>query len=649
MSQQTQACYEFGAYRLEPSERLLLRSGQPIAIAPKAFETLLLLVQNSGHVLSKATLMKTLWPDSFVEENNLTQQISQLRRALGETANGDTYIQTVPRLGYRFAIPVRETGDGEGDIILQHRTRLQITLNEQHEEEIGPEEASARNMRSIIVPMRATFARSWRWLPAVVLGVVIVAAAAYWVALHRGRNSFLSKSTRAVAILPLRDLKPDAETQFLGFSLADAIIQRLGYVSGIVVRPASYVAKYRDGEADPRQVARELDVQSILTGNYLKEGDRLRVSAELIEVARNEVVWRDTFDLPYDRLLTVQDRVAENVARGLQLRILPQEAAQLQKTVPRNPLAYEYYLRSQTGIPNDYVFPIQMLERSVSLDSNYAPAWMQLGVVYLGYARWQGGGPVFREKGMAAFGRANQLDPGMPMVHTWIAVDMIERGKLDEGLRALREELRINPNEAEAHWWLTEAYLYGGMLDESIAEGEQALQLDPRVNAGSTLNSYLHAGRYDKFLATLPPGEGARTVFYRGLCYLYMKDSSRAAAEFERAYQLDPTLLHAKYGRGMLYALQHQPAEGIRFLQKVEKETPAEDGEMLYKMAQAYALLGDAPSALRLWRSAIDHNFYCTACFGRDPLLASIRSQPDYSANMKIAEERHENFRREYF
>lgn len=649
MSQQTQDCYEFGAYRLEPSERLLLRSGQPIPLAPKAFETLLLLVQNSGHVLSKATLIKAIWPDSFVEENNLTQQISQLRRVLAESSPGETYIQTVPRLGYRFAMPVRELGEGAGDIILQRRTRMQITVHEQ-EEEIDPEEARAQNSQHIIItPQPKTLGMSWRWAAAAALGTLTLAAAAYWAAVRRGQYSPVFNSPRTVAILPFRNLKPDTETQFLGYSLTDAIIQRLGYVSGIVVRPASYVTRYRDGEADPRHVAKELDVQSVLTGSYLKEGDRLRVSAELIDVAKGEVVWRDSFDLPFDRLLTVQDRVAENVARGLQLRILPQEAAQLRRTLPKNPVAYEYYLRAQTGMPNDYVFPMQMLEKSVSFDPDYAPAWMKLGGVYTAYATWQGGGPSYREKGRAAYVRAGQLDPDMPMLHVWLAVDMMERGNLDEGLRALREELRINSNEAVAHWWLTEAYLYGGMLDESIAEGEQALQLDPQVNAGSTLNSYLHAGRYDKFLATLPPGEGARTVFYRGLCYLYMRDSTRAAAEFERAYLLDPTLLHAKYGRAMLYALKHQSGKGIRFLQKVEQETPAEDGEMLYKMAQAYAVLGDAPSALRLWRSAIDHNFYCAACFERDPLMASIHAQPDYSAIMKTAEARHENFRKEYF
>src|SRR5271155_3773241 len=120
MSLQNQYFYEFGPFRLEPSERLLLRSSESVPLPPKAFDTLVLLVQNSGHVLSKDELMSRLWPNTFVEENNLTQHISMLRRALGEGPGESDYIETVPKLGYRFVVPVREvSGIGDGDLVLQ--------------------------------------------------------------------------------------------------------------------------------------------------------------------------------------------------------------------------------------------------------------------------------------------------------------------------------------------------------------------------------------------------------------------------------------------------------------------------------------------------------------------------------------------------
>ncbi len=652
MSLEGQPFYEFGPFRLEPSERLLLRSGRPVSLPPKAFETLFILVQSCGHVLTKDELMKSLWPETFVEENNLTQQISQLRRTLGDAPEGGSYIETVPRLGYRFVAPVREMPAAQGEeILLRRHTRTRIIVHQQNEEEDFPRE-EAQTLAPPVSPAatargRRTPARAWA--AASFLAVAALALAGFVAWRSRGLPS-RADHPRTLAILPLRNLKPDTESQFLSHSLADAITQRLGYFSELIVRPASYAARYGNADADPRIVARDLDVQSVLTGSYLREGGHLRVSAELVDVAKSEVVWRDTLDLPYDQLWTVQDRVAESVARGLQLHILPSEAERLKKSMPGNPLAYEYYLRAHfDNTPNDYRFSIRMLERSVELDPHYAPAWMLLGNSYSGYAVWQNGGPDFQAKSAAAFDRALALDPELPGVHVFQAVHQMERGELDRGVSSLREELRLHPFDASAHWWLTEAYLYGGMLDASMAEGERAMRLDPLVNTGSSLNTYLHAGEYKKFLATLPAGPSARTSFYRGLCYFYMREFPRAAVEFEEAYRLDPSLMHAKYGRAFLYAIRRQQREGLRYLRELDQETPSTDGEMIYKTAQAYAVLGDQPAALRALQAAVDHSFYCYPCFVRDPLLEPLRGDPAFRRILAVAQERHEDFKRRYF
>jgi DNA-binding winged helix-turn-helix (wHTH) protein/TolB-like protein len=654
MSLQTQPFYEFGPFRLEPSERLLLRAGEPVSLPPKVFDTLFLLVRNGGHVLTKDELMKTLWPDTFVEENNLTQHISLLRRALGEGSNGQRYIETVPRLGYRFVVPVREvSGNADAELLLQRHTWTHISLHE--EEEISDADAIKRHA--------ANSQRLWilRWLSGLQSGrqkwiavsfsvAAMAVAASYFAIIQTKRLSSPAVQLRTLAVLPFRNLKPDAESDFLSVALADAIIHRLEYVNEILVRPSSYVVKYGHGTADPRVIAHDLQVQSILSGSYIREGDHLRVSAELVEVGKTQVLWHEAFDLPYDQLLTIQDRVAENVTRGLRLSILPQEAERLKKSAPKNALAYEYFLRAQTyGLPNDYRLTIQVLEKSLSLAPDYAPAWRDLGNAYAGYAMWQGGGPEFLAKSSAAFDKALRLDPDLPYVRTLMAIQMMELGELDQSVLALREELRVNPNQPPAHWWLTEAYLYGGMLQESIAEGENALRLDPLVNVGSTFNSYLHVGDYDKFLSTMPMGESARTSFYRGLCYFYMKDFSRAASEFERASLLDPSLLHAKYGRALLFAIHQQPAEGLNYLNEVNQKTPTVDGEMLYKLGQVYTVLGDKSSAYRFLREAIDHNFYCYACFAHDPLLVSLHGEVQYAELINLARERHEIFKRKYF
>jgi TolB-like protein/Tfp pilus assembly protein PilF len=562
------------------------------------------------------------------------------------------YIETVPKLGYRFVVPVRGvSGNGDKDLLLQRHTRTHIVIHEQEEEDFTETGvAEDRTVRHESAWRRKRTAKSRKWTVVSALVGAGALAIAGFILLRSPRISFEPNQPRTLAVLPFRDLKPDEESRFLSYSLADAIINRLGYVSEIVVRPSSYIVKYRDGDVDPRVVAKELHVQTVLMGNYIKEGDRLRVSTELVDVASSEVLWHETLDMHYDQLLTVQDQVAENVISGLRLRVLPQEAQRMKQSVPNNPLAYEYFLRAEEGeISNNFHLSMLLFEKSVALDPDYAPAWAKLAQVYGAYASWQGGGPDYMAKSRAAFDKALQLDPDVPHIHTYLAIQMMERGELDQGVLTLREELRRNPNDPQAHWWLTEAYLYGGMLSESIAEGERAMRLDPLVSQGSTFNSYLYTGDHDKFLSSLPVEVGARTTFYRGLCFLYMRDPSRAAGEFERALALDPSLLHAKYGKAFLYAIQQNPADGLQYLKEIEQETPTDDGEMLYKVAQAYALLGDKHSALRSLRGAIDHNFYCHACFVRDPLLGPIRGEAEYADLLRHALDLHEGFRRRYF
>ena len=649
--------YEFGPFRLDCAKHLLLKDSESLPLTPKAFEILALLVEKRGALVTKGELLNAVWPNTFVEENNLTQYVSLLRKTLGDEAEDQKYIQTVPRLGYRLVSDVRLIVDCEPSVLVAKHTHTRVVMREEREEvreedqELAEADATAESAAlvssSLSMPTKLTMIRKWM----VVVAVSFICLAAAYLFVERGRKPVPQPNApRTLAILPFRDLKPEGDSQFLSYSLADAIIHRLGYFNEIVVRPSSYVAKYRGGEADPRAVAQELHVEAVLTGNYIRENNRLRVSAELIDVHRAEVLWRDTLEVPYGQLLTVQDRVAENVVRGLRVQMLPQLASRLKETAPRNALAYEYFLRGRDfGTPNDYRFSIQMLEKSVELDPNYAPAWMELGSAYVAYASWQGGEAAFTEKGRAAFSKALELDPQLPDAHVLMAVQMMEHGELEKGLLTLREELRIDPNEPMAHWWLTEAYLYGGMLEESIAEGERALNLDPLINGGSTFNSYLHAGDYEKFLSTLPVGESARTSFYRGLCFFYMQNNSRAATEFESAYSLDPSLLHAKYGRAFLYAIRNQPAEGRRYLKELERANPTADGEMLYKMAQAYATLGDTASALRLLRATIDHGFYCHACFIRDPLMTSLHGERQYVDLLDLAYDRHERFKHQYF
>ena len=590
---------------------MLLRNGEPVPLPPKAFDTLLLLVRERGNLVAKDRLLRELWPDSYVEENNLNQYISTLRKALGENGSGSRYIETVPRRGYRFVAEVREGGVAAGAAQTRRRPLA----------------------RGVVAGL--------------VLLLLAVGAYRFW---SRKNVADVSVGSHTVAVLPLRNLKPGPETDFLSMALADAITNRLGYVSELTVQPFSSVAKYRNADVDPRHVAQELHVQSVLAGSYVKEGDDLRVTMELVNADKGASAWRDNIELKYEKLMTVQDRVAISVLHSMGLELQPEEADRLKKDLPTNPVAYEYYLRgTDEGVKSNFEAAVSLLEKSVSLEPGNAMAWVELGTDCLGYSRIQGGTSVYVDKGWKALHRAIGLNPTNRFIVDVTAFQLIENNKADEAIPLLRESLRRNANDSFAHWYLSEAYRYGGALEQSTAEGELALRLNPNVAQNLLFNTYLYSGQYKKFLESLPPEEdNARTDFYRGLAYYSMGDKPRAVSEFDRAFALNPSLVHSQLGRALSYAVANRQADGIALMRRVEKPG-SEDGEMVYKMAEVYAQLGEAQASLRLLDRSIELNFHPYTYFLRDPLLQPVRVEGQYAVVMQRARARQEEFLRKFF
>lgn len=659
-SRERKRLYEFGAFRLDPSERILARDGARIPLPPRAFDTLVVLVQCKGRVLTKDELIRTLWPDSFVEENNLTQQISVLRRALGSRraavgAEQDPsrvareYIETVPKLGYRFIGEVREIDEGLAaspgtagfEIVASQPVPLRVA---------GPEGGEKEDLLSEERLPAPGDANPKRWKGKFTsLAVAASALALFVVALDRPRSPARPpashRETRTLAVLPLRNLRPGSDTDFLSLALADAIINRLGYASSLATAPLSMVVKYRNTDLDARRIARELNVQAVLTGSYVREGDDLRVMTELVGVGADSGVVRDNIELKYDRLLSIQDRVAISVIHSLGLELRPEEVERLDHGAPTNPAAYEYYLRGlDEGFKSNFKGAIGMLERSIALEPDNAMAWCELATVYLACGEIQGGDSGYIEKGWQAFQRARTFDPQNRFIVDLMALSLIEHHRAQESVPLLRDSLRRNPTDSFAHWYLSEAYRYGGALEQSAAEGEAALRLNPNVAENLTFNTYLYMGMYRKFLDSLSRAENnARTCFYRGLADYYLNDKRGAAEEFDRAYTLNSALSHARIGRALACALRNQKAQGLELMRALER-AGSDDGEMLYKMAQAYAQLGDRGSAVRLLREAIERNFYPYSYFVRDPMLEPLRRDPGYSATMEVARQRQREF-----
>ena len=700
MSSPSNPVYEFGPFRLNRAEGVLFCRGEVVPLTPKAFDTLSVLVKHSGHVVGKDELMSQVWPDSFVEETNLAQNISMIRKALGERTEGSQFIETVPKRGYRFVAKVTVAGKpsatnesapatvapdlppaSPNEIGLSSTVPAVASLAADAslasgsdaagqspvpaDENVsraaapspaGPSTVPNPQSASVVTPAsaKAEF-RGGTLLMAGAIVVVLAVAVFFLVRLRREPTVSARTGMHTLAVLPFQDLnQSDASTGFLGFSLADSIITRLDYVGSLIVRPSSYIGKYRNKEVDPKEAASELNVDTLLTGTYIKDGDDLRVTTQLIDVNANRILWRTTIDLKYAKLLTVQDEVAQQIIQGLELNLSPAENARLHRDVPGDPKAYEYYLQG-VDLFNSGNFPraVQMLDESVKLDPNYAPAWAQLGASLTSRAAFGFGGRDDYAQAQAAYERALQLNSDEIEARVFLANYYTDTNRVEQAVPLLQDAVKTSPNNALAHWELSYAYRFGGLLQESVHEAETARTLDPKVKINSSaLNGYLYQGDYEKFLKKLPDdGDWSSFVsFYRGYAHYYLKDDGRAAAEFNRAYDLDHTLF-SQIGKALSYSIEGQPKAALDLLAETEKrieDTGVSDPEAMYKLAQAYLAAGDRASALKVLRHSIEGGFFCYPYIVKDPLLDGIRSDSEFTAIVDEAHARFEKFRKAF-
>jgi len=587
-----------------------------------------------------------------VEEANLTVNISALRKVLGETLDGQQYIETVPKKGYRFVAPVTEVQDESSHIPTQPVTLRSATT-------VPPITAQRVDLpvSKLTVLQRDTKKQSWPPSGIVALSffLILLFGLGYFLARGGSARTQAAEHPRRLAVLPFQNLRENSDDDFLGFSLANAIITKLGYVSELAVRPSDAIQRYKTQTIDIPKVAKDLNVDTLLTGTFLREGDDLRITSQLIDVKTQNLLWKGVFDLKYEKLLTVQDSVAQQIIKGLELTLSPSEVARLKREEAVNPLAYEYYLRGiDLYSKSDFPMAIKMLQKSAELAPDYALTWANLGRSYTANASFQFGGGEQYRKAQTAFERALSIQPDQIDARIYMANMFTDTGRVEKSVPLLREALRTNPNHAEIHWELGYAYRFAGMLQQSVSESERARQLDPGVKLNSsTLNGYLYLAQYDKFLGSLPKNDdSALLVFYRAFGEYYKNDYTQAAKDFDHTFELDRSLFQAQIGKALSLGIQHQDSESAEILRSLEKkinERHVGDPEAIYKIAQAYAVLGDKPSALRVLKQSIENGFFSYPYFATDPLLDNLRNEIEFSRLMNVARQRHEAFKAAFF
>lgn len=626
----TSNLYAFGEFRLDPQRRVLRRREEPIALTPKAFEVLVLLIQHSGEVVSKDELMKAVWPDSFVEESNLTQTVFMLRKALGETAD-QRYILTVQGRGYRFACEVKEFANGHAEPMGSAVPSSLPPAAGAHAAAFAPHvKESDRRRRP-----------KSRLLLAGALGVILVTASA----IHFRSSRTPSKPPLArlmLAVLPFQNLTGDPTQDYFSDGLTEEMITRLGSLDprrlGVIARTS--VMHYKNSSAPLDQIGRELGVQYVIEGSVRRDANDVRIAAQLIQTKDQTHVWARQYDRELKGLLALQGEIAQEIADEIQITLSdhqPSVAAQSAAS-PQNYDAYDLYLKGLYFFNKRTVAGLEeaigYFQQATAKDPNYARAYAGLADAYALMPGYSGRSAVgFTAKARAAALRALAIDERLPEAHTALAL-IVQNYDWDwqTSEKEFRRAIELNPNYATAHHWYAEHLMWRGRFDEAFQESERARQLDPLslIIAADNGAIFYFSRQYDRAIEKWRSVLEMDPYFVRahliGAAYVEKGMFAEALADNEKMRPRIPpvsywAILTYTYGRS------NQTAQARHALQELLNPRHPVDPQVI---AQAYAGLGDKDQSVAWLEKAYAAHSNELVSLKVSPEYDSLRSDPRF-------------------
>jgi TolB-like protein len=455
-----------------------------------------------------------------------------------------------------------------------------------------------------------------------------------------------------IAVLPLSNTKSDPKTDYLGFAIADQIIGSLAYLKNISVRASSSIRKYENQTIDPIIVGNDLKVDYILNGNYLIEGEIIRLNIELVKVTNNDLVWRESIEVDYSNAFELQDIVSQKVVNSLNVRFSQNELNKIGKDVPSDPLAYEYYLRS-ISYPHSnegHGLAIGMLKKSIELDSSFAPTYDQLGYRINKLAQFGLLGSKETERAESYFLNAISLNNFLISALGNLAELYAETARIEEALVLVRRMLDINPNNAYAHYSLGYLYRFAGMLNESIQEMEKALEIDPNnIRFRSLGVTYMNVGEYDKAFKALEINNGnSYGLGWQGQILFRQGKNDLSIDYFNRVIEMEPDGLWGQVVTVLKAVIEGDTDKGLIAVRKLEQANLS-DAEAWYYWASFFSLLGDKPGCIRSFKRAVDGGYFNYPFMVTDPFFNSMRNNLEYQQILELAKSKHQDFKNKNF
>src|ERR1019366_8040406 len=411
--------------------------------------------------------------------------------------------------------------------------------------------------------------------------LTVVGAVGAWFLKHKAPT--VDASSRTIAVLPLQNASNDAESEFLRFALADEIANALTHAHTLEVRPSASTQKYGNGEANPTKAGRELGVDTVVTGHFLRENKMVMVTLEAVEVKDNKVIWTGRLNSSADNLIALQNQMAKKVRQELVPALGIARGAVESSSSPANREGYDLYLRS-VSIPHDGTGnkgAMGMLERAVKLDPNYAPAWEALGRRYYFDAFYSGGGSAGYERSNAASRRALSLEPGRVSAAGFLATNEVKTGNLDKAYSDAQALVQKRPDNAFAHYSLAYVSRYAGLLHEAQSECDKALAIDStNYNWRSCSFAFFEQGKLARAMEYLNLDAGSEWSNAVRVSVLMREGKMTEARQAAQQMTENPMWL-----RGLLQAcLNKAPATEVhRLAELAENELlPEQDAELKY-------------------------------------------------------------------
>jgi len=482
-------------------------------------------------------------------------------------------------------------------------------------------------------------------IAAALAAAAILIAALFWFTRQRPAPTIVSAGQKTIAVLPLQNLGPIKDVDFLRLALADEIATSLSYVRSLTIRPFATTSKYDSPTLDLQEAGRAMHVTDVVTGHYLKEGDQIQITLEAVDIADNRTVWRDTMTVAAPDLISMRNQITSKVRQGLVPALGVGSDSGEASTHPKNEEAYDLYLRS-IALPHDpqpNKEAIAMLERAVGLDPSYAPAWSYLGIRYHYDGAYANGGMEMRQRSDAALERAISLDPNFISAIAWLITNRVDEGELAKAYQDAKALVERHPENAGAHFALAYVLRYAGAVDESASECDAALALDSgNFTLRSCAFSFDQLGNYGHAMDFLQLDTGSLWAS-SNIMQHYIRDGKiTQAREIVDKFKSSPNFNFQL----MAACFENPSSSDVATLARRETDALLADSdpEPRYIVAADILYCGQKDLTMQLLKSAIAGHYCAYAGLQNDTLWAKLRGTPEFNDLLAEAKQCRDTF-----